>query len=60
MFSADSWVYGLAFDPEKDKLYITDSAAKKIVVACLDGSEKRTLFKCLEQPSGLVVDLIKR
>ncbi|KAK2153792.1 hypothetical protein NP493_2261g00013 [Ridgeia piscesae] len=60
MVSADKWVYGLAVDPEKDKLYITDYGSKKIVVTSLDGSGERTLLNCTDLPRGLVVDRIKR
>ena len=60
MFSEDKRVYGLAVDPEKDILYITDSDGGKIVVTSLDGSEERTLINCTDRPLGLVVDLIKR
>ena len=60
MFSADKWVYGLAVDPKKDTLYITDYGGEKIVVTSLDGSEERTLIHCTGKPVGLVVDRIKR
>ena len=52
--SADKWVYGLAVDPEKDKLYITDYGSKKIVVTSLDGSGERTLLNCTGLPESLV------
>ena len=58
--SAGTYVEGLAVDPAKDKLYITDYYARKIVVTSLDGSEERTLLNCTSSPEVLVVDLIKR
>ena len=60
VLSADQWVYGLAVDPEKDTLYITDYEVGKIVATSLDGSENRTLINCTGKPEALVVDRIKR
>ena len=60
MVSADEYVYGLAVNPEEDKLYISDFRGKKIVVTSLDGSGGRTLINCTGNPTGLVLDLCKR
>ena len=60
MVSAVGYVYGLGVNPEEDKLYISDSEGRKIVVASLDGSGGRTLITCTGKPRGLVLDLSKR
>ena len=49
-------VLGLAVIPEEDKLYISDTPGKKIVVTRLDGSGEITLFNCKGFPRCLIVD----
>jgi len=56
VLSAGGYVLGLAVIPEEDKLYISDSPGKRIVVTRLDGSGERTFINCTSFPRGLVVD----
>ena len=60
MVSAVGFVHGLGVNPEEDKLYISDSGGRKIVVTSLDGGGGRTLINCTGKPQGLVLDLSKR
>ncbi|KAK2168267.1 hypothetical protein NP493_1236g00014 [Ridgeia piscesae] len=60
IYVSDEYVYGLAVNPEEDKLYISDFRGKKIVVTSLDGNGGRTLITCTGNPTGLVLDLCKR
>ena len=53
-------MFGLAVNPEEDKLYISDYRGRKIVVTSLDGSGGRTLINCSSHPEGLALDLNKR
>ena len=56
MLSADGYVFGLAVIPEEDKLYISDTIGKKIVVTRLDGSREITFINIKNVVQGLVVD----
>ena len=60
MVSADEYVYGLAVNPEEDKLYNSHFGGRKIGVTSLDGSGGRILINCIGNPTGLVLDLCKR
>jgi len=57
---AASTVYGLAVDPNEEKVYISDYGNQKIVVTNLDGSESTTLKSPRGGPQSLVVDFNKR
>ena len=53
-------VWGLAVNPEEDKLYSSEASDRKIVVTSLDGNRKSTLIDCIDQPYSLAVDLNRR
>ena len=63
VLSVDDRVYGLAVNPEEDKLYISDYGDRKIVVTRLNGSGNETLIdgkSFTGKPHGLAVDLNRR
>ena len=61
MLSVAGVVYGLAVNPEEDKLYISDYGDKKIVVTSLNGNGEKTLINMsANTPRGLTVDLNRR
>ena len=63
MLSVDQYVFGLAVNPQEDKLYISDQGNRKIVVTRLNGSGNKTLIdgnSYTGKPRGLAVDLNRR
>ena len=54
------WIGSLDVDPEKGKLYVANFYEKIIEEINLDGSEKRTLIDCPNNPRGIAVDLNNR
>ena len=63
MLSVDQYVFGLAVNPEEDKLYISDYDNNKIVVTRLNESGNKTLIdgkSYTGKPQGLAVDFNRR